>query len=396
MNDQLNSIIIVVSMIALNTSLTIPADAAITEQRIHGYISIDSASPTVDAATGHESGSEGSPNMPLEGGVLYEDSNRDFCNSMRRLTESALQRSPEYQKAEKAVDHYSTKVQRSIRFSKDALNYAIPYRGCSMSIEGSQMVLNKKMKLTNLCIAELTKQRISDELQPKITARVMQIAMGLGLNDPEQSKELVDHGMSELTDMVGKEEANRVLSLLNNWKNQLDIPDSVYQQPIWDISACDYLMSEVSKRATDHDPTVASMSGKVGKLNHGKLFNTVSSIVEAPLAVTTLLAINPAVSIGAEAVGTAFVMAIGGPEENKLLKELYMARRMEIRRKKISDELTLALIGYQTGMLTHNGLLLASSEAVLQGLVGQAGITKILGHQPLLDVKTPEPIELAK
>ncbi len=393
MSNLMKTTMIVSLVYLLDIWSGMPAHAAMANQPIHGFLSVDENRPSAEGKTSESQTSSG---PTYEAGVLYIDSNRDFCKSLRQLTYSALQRSSEYKKAEKAVDHYSTKVSRSVRFTKDAINYAIPYRGCSMSIEGAQMLLGKKPKLSNLFIAELMRQRISDEMQPKITACVMQIAMALGLKDEERSKSTIDQAMTDLTSMVGQEDSDRVLELLTSWKGQVDIPDSVYQKRTLDMAAYTQMLGEISQKASDTDPIIAALSSKVKKLNHGRLFNMTSSMVESTLSSATLLAVTPAVSVGAEALNTAFVMAIGGPEENKLLKELYISRRLELRRKRISDELNLGLMGYQTGMLTHNSLLIASSEAVLGGLVGPEALAKFLGRDPVLDFRTVEPIELGR
>ena len=89
-------------------------------------------------------------------------------------------------------------------------------------------------------------------------------------------------------------------------------------------------------------------------------------------------------------------MSTGGPEENKILKELYYGRRLEIRRKRINDETELALTNYQKALMTHNGPQLAMSEVVLAQLVGPEKITTVLQRDPVNDFIVTAPIELAK
>src|SRR5262249_21774205 len=135
---------------------------------------------------------------------------------------------------------------------------------------------------------------------------------------------------------------------------------------------------------------------RVKKFDHGKLANFTASIVEANLSAMTIVSGNPFASLAAEGANTAFVMSTGGPEENKILKELYYGRCLEIRRKRISDETHLALTNYEKAMLLHNSTLLAMSEIVLAELVGSEKIPEVLDRDPINDFAASNaPIELA-
>src|SRR5205085_1048957 len=65
-----------------------------------------------------------------------------------------------------------------------------------------------------------------------------------------------------------------------------------------------------------------------------------------------------------------FEMATGGPEDTKLLKELYLNKRFDSRFSTINEETHLALNNYQLAVLTHNPVLLAYSQYWLQQLAG--------------------------
>jgi hypothetical protein len=332
----------------------------------------------------------------LQGSATYVDVSTRFGDTIHRLTKSALERDPGYEKTAQAVDYYGTKVQRAVRFTKDAVNYAYPYRGFSMSIEGSRVIMDKAQKVNNLCIAELCKQRYWDEMHPKIMAKVMQIAMGLGMEKSEQADMEVQKGVTGLTDFVGKETAESTLKALSEWNNQLSIPETVFQQSPWDVDATERIYANALKISADGDPLVSDIFKRVKKFDHGKLANFAAGVIEANLSAVTVLSGNPGISLAAEGANTAFVMATGGPEENKILKELYYGRRLEIRRKRISDETELALMNYEKALLTHNGPQLAMSEVVLAELVGPEKIADVLERDPVNDFAWTAPVELAK
>ncbi len=333
---------------------------------------------------------------PLQGAITYVDLSPQFSDTVHRLTKTALEQEPNYAKAEKAVDHFRTTLQRSITFTKDAVNYAYPYRGFSMSMEGSRVIVDKNQKLSNLWISELCKQRYWDEMHPKVVAQIMQIAMGLGIENPDESNVAVQKGFKGLSALVGEERAQTVVSELSEWKNQLTVPDTAFQQATWDVEMSQKVYQNALKTSADGDPLIHFVYTRVKKFDHGKLANFAASMIEANLSAAAVLSGNPFASLAAEGLNTAFVMSTGGPEENKILKELYFGRRLEIRRKRISDETQLAITNYEKGLLTHNSAQLAMSEVVLAELVGPDRIAKVLERDPINDFTTTAPIELAQ
>lgn len=334
--------------------------------------------------------------VPLEGSAKFLDVGTRFGETVHRLTKFALDQDPEYKKAARAVEHYSSKTQRAIRFTKDAINYAYPYRGFSMSIEGARIITDKPQKVNNLCIAELCKQRYWDELHPKIMAKIMQIALGLGMGKSEQADVAVQKGVTGLTDLVGQEKALSMLAEMTEWNDQLNIPESVFTEPPRDVDTTERVYANALKTSADGDPLISEIFKRVKKYDHGKLANFAAGAIESTLAAVTVLSGNAGISLAAEGASTAFVMSTGGPEENKILQELYYGRRLEIRRKRISDETELALMNYEKALLTHNRAQLAMSEIVMAELVGAEKIAVVLEHEPINDFTCSAPIELAK
>jgi hypothetical protein len=356
----------------------------------------DLLGPDAEALETQKAASFGLKKAPLHGSLTCVNLSAGFGQGISVLALSALKQQPRYMEATRAVKHYSTKVQRTIRFAKDAVNYAIPYRGFSMSIEASKVVLNKDQKLNNLCIAELTQQKYIDEMHSKIMVRAMQIAVGVGIQDPAASQREVDKGVNELAKLVGKEQAQYLKDELVAWNDQLTVSDSAFQQQPWDVDTSARIYQHALDRAEDGDPLIDDVCKRAKKFIHGKFFNATAGAVESTLSGMTIMSGNPLISIGAEAANTAFVMATGGPEENKILKDIYFGRRMEIRRKRISDEVQLALSNYEKAQFTHNKAQLAISEIVLGQVVGPDALAEILERDPVNDIEHSAPVELAK
>jgi hypothetical protein len=334
---------------------------------------------------------------PLEGSATYTDINAFFGANVNKLTKTALLKVPKYEQAAKAVAHYRTGMQKSIRASKDALNYVIPYRGFSMSKEGANVILDRDQKVNNLFVAELVKQKYEDEMHAKVMVSMMQIAMGMGLKNPDESQAAVNQGVEGLKRLTSDEEAAAALAAMNEMKDQLKIPEGVFTQHNWDVDTTDRIYQKALNVAADDDPLIDHIKTRAKKYIHGTVFNVAASTIQSSLAAVTLLSGSPLISVGAEAASTAFVMATGGPEENKILAELYFGKRIEIRRKRISDEVRLAMSNYDKALMTHNGPQLAMSEIVLADLIGYENIPTVIERQAINDFGFPEPVvEVAK
>ena len=73
-------------------------------------------------------------------------------------------------------------------------------------------------------------------------------------------------------------------------------------------------------------------------------------------------------------------MATGGPEQAKLLKELYLDKRFESRWKVLNEEAHLAVENYQVAILTHNPVLLAYSESVVSQMTSSETVNQVFGR----------------
>jgi hypothetical protein len=334
------------------------------------------------------------PMKPLKGCVTDFDLNEHFGRNLDFLSSVALERMPQYRKAEAAVEHYRKVAARAYRAARDAANYTVPYRGFSMSKEGATVLMDKVKKLNNLQAAEYVRQKMQDEMHPKITGAVLQIAMGLGTTDKSESQRMVEDGSESLKKLVGEEQAQKTVDLLVEWKNQLTVPESAFKKKHWDVTSFQTGFEQATKKAAATDPILLNEGKKIKKYNYSRLSSCAAGLLQAGLSIGTV-ATAGALPAAFSLIDTGFTMATGGPESCKILKEVYYGQDLNVRRKRISDEVTLALTNYQTALLTHNPALLACSEAVLAQLVGQKGVSNIVGADLVNEVKLDQPIQIS-
>jgi hypothetical protein len=260
-------------------------------------------------------------------------------------------------------------VQRLVAETKDATDYMIPYRGFGPSIEAGNLILDENVKAKSRASAEYLRQKHVDENHVKVVSSMMQLAMGLGMADRVRGKEITASGLRSLEGLVGTEEAERTLNLMSDWGETLEIPEAVYAQGIWDISQKQEKFSYVMENSLEADAVVHQIKKRLHKYNkRSKIARVGSQVVQSTLGAASMAPnfIGPA----AKTALLAFVMATGGPERYKLLKELYLDKRFESRWKVLNEEAHMALESYQVAVLTRNPVLLACSESVVGEMVG--------------------------
>jgi hypothetical protein len=87
-------------------------------------------------------------------------------------------------------------------------------------------------------------------------------------------------------------------------------------------------------------------------------------------------------------------MATGGPEQCKLLKELYLDKRFESRWKVLNEEAHLAVDNYQVAVLTRNPVLLACAESVVCQMSSPDTVTRVFGTRIVSDTLVPPDSEV--
>jgi hypothetical protein len=324
----------------------------------------------------------------LKGEVSVSEQITLIGQRIDRLVDAALDNDVKTKDLDKAVKHYRSLPSRALTQAKDATDFVVHYRGFAPSSEAGDIITGEKLKLKSRPAVEYARQKQIDEAHVKVVSSVMQVAMGLGMSDQSRGQQIVTRELRSLRDLVGELEADRTLLMLSAWSKQLAVPDSVFKQDVWDVSQRREKFTTVAKTALTSDPVVLEIQNRLHKYNHRSKFARASGhIVETTLGV---MAQGPLLIGTAGMVGlVSFVMATGGPEQTKIMKELYLDRRLESRSKVVSEETHLALENYQLAVLTRNPVLLACSEALIDQMAGPETISQVFGSSVLTPKSDP-------
>lgn len=318
----------------------------------------------------------------LSGSISFSDPYEGITTRLDELLETALYRDTKSIELDKAVNHYRKKTQVVIAEGKEATNYLIPYRGFGPSKEAGDIILDEKVKLKSRAAAEYAKQKQIDDTHLKVASSMMQIAMGLGMEDKGRGAEITGKGLTSLKELVGDEQAEKTLALLNSMGANIDLNDPAFSKQAWDIEEKQSKQKQILELALEDDMVVHQIKKHIHKYNHKSKFTMVSSqVVQVVLGSASLTPsfVGPA----AKTALMAYIMATGGPEQSKLLKQLYLDKRLESRWKVLNEEAHMALDNYQLALLTKNPILLACSESLVGQMVGGHHIDGIFGRSHL-------------
>jgi hypothetical protein len=296
------------------------------------------------------------------------------------LVTVALERDEHAQMLNKKAGTKYQAARKVARRLKSMAQFMTAYQGFESSSEAADVILQEKLKLKHQHAIEYVRQKKLDELHVKLFASMMQLAQGLGLENEQKRAKSIALGMTELEKLVGKEEAEKTLALMTAWSESAKhLPPTAFGRDHWDVMETQTKADDVLKTALKDDSVVKQIEARLHKFNKKSNFARASAkIVNTTLSIAML---SPTmISPAAQMAQLAFVALTGGPEEEKLLKEVYLDRCFESRFKRLSTESSLAINNYNMALLTKNPSLMLCSEAMMTSMVGREPVNTIVGH----------------
>lgn len=299
---------------------------------------------------------EGEVGKELKGGVSKTEVAPEEL--IDQLVSSAYDKDARATEIRAKEGKYRSSLRKSIAKVSDMAQFMTAYKGFQASSEAADVILEEKQKLKSRAAVEWIKQKQHDELHPKVVSSLMQIASGLGMSDPVKQQKNVDVGVKQLASIVGDEDAKRALTAMTAWAASIKESGAApiaAQEPLT-VLKLDSATKKLMESSLQRDEIVLETRSKLQKYNHrNKLLQATAKVVNSTLSVAMF---SPTiVSPAAQIALLAFLMATGGPEEAKLLKELYLDRRIECRYKMINQEATQAINNYNVASITGNTVL---------------------------------------
>jgi hypothetical protein len=305
---------------------------------------------------------------------LPAELSEQFSNTWKALLASSFQ-SPECKKLDQAVDRYGKKGMYVRSRTSDGLNVIFMFKGVSSSSEAGDLILDEKIKIDSLGAAEYARQKHFDEVEMQVMQNLLQIAMTMGMKDsPEQARQMAE-ARNELINLAGKQAADRAIASLKVVcsKHPVDNLDVAS----WTIANTQTRVDKTVQAAALRDPIVEEIKKDVHRYNqHTDITNAAHRVVRVALNVASLTPnfVGPA----SQAVLFGYVMLTGGSEQSKIMKELYLGKRLQSRASLLHQEAEMAIHQYQLGSATNNFALVACSELLVSRMIGDDTAQKLL------------------
>lgn len=337
------------------------------------------------AATATPAPAGGDP-LNLKGIIsIYEGPSPDQL--VGGLVNQAMQRDKAIQELDKKDQQMHGLVQKTIRGAKMTAHFMVEYRGFEMSSEGADIILDEKLRLKSASATDYAQQKKGDEIHAKVFSSLLQIGQGLGCTDPEIREKTIASGQSSLAELVGPEAAKEALDKLEAWSSQLNVPKSVFRKQPWSMMELQQKSDVLLKESAQMDPVMGMVRRALHKYNgHSKLALGAAKVINLGLNVAMF---SPTLaSPAAQILQFVYQMATGGPEDSKLLTELYLDKRLESRWRRLNQESNQAVNAYNNAIMTSNPVLLGLSESMITALGGEETGGKLIGQQKLIARKS--------
>lgn len=346
-----------------------------------------------DALLDDRSSTAGSSSISLKG-VVSEYVGPAPDELLEQLVQTAVEQDKQRQLLLDKSKHYHGITGKVAATTRQVVQMATEYRGFELSSEAADVILDEKIRLKSQSSVDYAQQKNLDEYHTKIYSGLMHMAQGLGMSDAGRRSKIVEQATSTLKEVVGEEEAQKTARLMTAWSEQIVVPPSYLKQESLDVMEIQGKIDVLVKQALGTDPVVSYVRRVLHRYNvHKDIVRASAKVINTTLsfAMYSPTVVAPAAQLAA----FVYSMSTGGPEETKLLKELYLDKRLDSRYKRVNTEVGQALNGYNAAVLTQNPTLLAFTESMMSAISGEDATANVLGNKPLVARKSSRDRELS-
>jgi hypothetical protein len=319
------------------------------------------------------------PSKVISGTVTEWEGPVTLDKMVNHLVDVSYDKTPDGKKLDKQIKHLSGRKARAVAVTKDAFEHTFQYQGFDPSIRAGKLILDDKYKIRNIAWAEYERQRLVDKLHGQVVTATMQLAEGIGMQDPASSAPVIASAKGALEALVGEEETQRTITGLTLWLNHAKVSDDVFQQTPWSTIDRNKKLEDIVKTALVKDAVVKEVTQRVSRYAHpNPALNMAVKVLDTGLSGIAYFAPGLAIPLAAETLEASMKESTGGSEENKLERELLLDRRIQSRFKVLSHEAAMAVDNYRFALVTRNPQLLVFSQELITDMAGKEQLSKLV------------------
>ncbi|HEY9792622.1 MAG TPA: hypothetical protein V6D22_19635 [Candidatus Obscuribacterales bacterium] len=303
----------------------------------------------------------------ITGYISKTDGRTPFERSFDQLVAAAKTRDASYVRYKNTADHFANRRRRIITRLADTLDYTLMYRGVSPSSEAGDVILSEKNKVKGFASARYMQQKVGDDLSLKLSALTLQMATDSGNRSGTTSAAGGGTAYAQVVKLAGASAASKMQQAI------AELPPCTPPagaSTVWSVTQLQTLVDRATAAAARRDHISEEIRSDVGHFAyHKKGTEKTHKTVRVALSAASL---SPTI-VGPACQATLFgyLACTGGPEQSKLLKELYLNKRLTGRAQLLSEQSRLALETYEQGLMTGNGVMIAAAKQMIIHLTGE-------------------------
>lgn len=321
--------------------------------------------------------------------VEFAPSKDPFEEAINTAAITAMERDPEVLQADQNLFKMQGSGQSAKEMSKNFLHYLLNYRGVGPSSAGANALMERKIKASSTLSAELKWEKAVDEKYVSTVNACAELADALDREDAADRAQALSDAKANLSLLVGEEETNKLVDKFQNLKATL--PATLPNPGSLGVAAERARIRTLEEAVIKQDPILSATAQKLAKYTVTTKTEVVTGAVQTALGVAGLAPslIGPC----AQLVKTAFILSTGGSEENKLYKEVFLFKRIEVRARTISQLSSTAVRSYHMACMTKRPLLAAYAQSLMSKMTDADTVSKIVSGN--LDTRLAAPVNAA-
>jgi hypothetical protein len=315
-------------------------------------------------------------------------------DSMVELVSAAEEHNAQIVACKAYLNRFNGRKSRIGARANDALNFVFMFQGVSTSSEAGDVILDEKLKLKSLGSAKYVMRKLEDQSELRVLTNAIDLAATLGNKRTASNQKLLAERRKSLEDLVGAEAAARYVECLQSISDQC-APEFCSPSTLTSQSDLEQRIHLAVQTAALNDKVADEVRADIHKYNdHSPTVMALHRIARTTLSIISLTPnfAGPA----AQAVLFGYVVVSGGSECSKVLKEMYLGKRLESRVSTLTEEMHVLFDGYRLGANGANNLLATCSEQLLGQKIGDPTAMTLLKETDYSNIKVAADENLAK
>ncbi len=325
--------------------------------------------------------------------VEFAPANDPFEEAINGAAIVAMERDADLVDADSKLFKMQGAQQNAKEISKNFIHYLLNYRGVGPSSAGANALMERNLSTSSVLAAELKWEKAVDEKYVSTVNACAELADAMDREDAQEREQAIADARANLEYLVGAAEAGKVVDKFQALRNVM--PKVTPHAGNLGVAAERARIKTLEEAIIKQDPILSETAEKLNKYAVKKRTEVLTGAIQSALGVAGLAPslIGPC----AQLVKTAFILSTGGSEENKLYKEVFLFKRIEVRARTISQLSNTAVRSYHMACLTNRPFLAAYAQSLMSKMTDKDTVEKIVSGNidtrvaaPVLEIKVAE------